>query len=360
MRKFLLGALGVVILGAALLYSLTFFHSVQDTLLRTALDTALRANTERPWIERDGLHLILCGTGSPLPDQARAASCTLIIAGGKSFLFDAGAGASRKLPPLIGQALMPQHVFLTHFHSDHISDLGDIAMMSWAAGREKPFQVYGPPGVERVARGFEEAYALDSFYRTEHHGEALMPPSASRLEARTLPLARSGVPRIVYEEEGVRITAFYVNHDPIDPAYGYRVDYQGRSILISGDTIKHPNVSAVGKGADIMLHEALNREMMSMLADALVRNGGQAQAQLMRDTLSYHTSPVEAAQSANEAEARLLIYTHIVPPLFGSIAERIFLRGVSDIRPEGVMIGEDGLYIYLPPKSEEIEIDNLL
>ena len=349
---------------ALLVFAIFWLPTAQDLLFRSVVKANFEAAAEAPFQEKDGLHLILCGTGSPVVDPERAASCALVIAGQRAILFDAGGGAARKMQTILGRAALPDAIFLTHFHSDHISDVGDVALMRAALGRQTPLAIYGPPGVERIARGFQEAYALDVSYRTAHHGAALMPPQSFVLQARPITAPRAAAPSaeesvIALEEDGITITAFRVDHDPAEPAYGYRVDYKGRSIIISGDTSKHPNLVRVGKDADIMLHDALNREMVEIIAQTAESGGAPRLARILRDTFDYHATPQEAAESANEAEAALLIYYHLVPPVQGLIAERIFLRGVPEIRAEGVMIGYDGLRVSLPVGSSEIEIGSL-
>ena len=157
----------------------------------------------------------------------------------------------------------------------------------------------------------------------------------------------------IFDEDGLRISVFEVNHLPVKPAYGYRVDYKGRSVVFSGDTRKDENVARFGKGADVMVHEALARHMVNMIGRVLAK-AGDRRAKVMGDIPDYHTTPVEAAEIANEAGAKLLVYSHIVPVLPNEIAERMFLRGVSDVRPSDTMIGYDGLYIELPVGSDRV------
>ena len=151
------------------------------------------------------LHVILCGTGSPLPDPERAGSCTAIIAGGQVILVDIGPGSWRKamVANVPGQALSA--VLLTHFHSDHIGDLGEAMTMSWTNGRSAALDVYGPVGVEKVVRGFTDAYDLDAEYRILHHGEAIMPAKAHGMVAHTVELPDRGERRRVFEKNGVTV-----------------------------------------------------------------------------------------------------------------------------------------------------------
>lgn len=352
MRRVVWAGLAVVavITGLAALAMRT--PAVQDRLFERAIDA--RAGLVRSdFLTNDSLNVVLCGTGSPMPDPTRAQACTAVIAGGHFFLFDTGTGSAEQL----AQAQLPMGalsgVVFTHLHSDHISGLYDVVLQSWAAGRRGSLDVYGPAGVDSVTGGYETAFALDAGYRTAHHGGDLMPPSGADLVPATVSVPDDNASAVLFDRDGFKITAFRVDHTPIEPAHGYRIDYRDRAVIISGDTVKHPNMVRFGRDADVMVHEALAPHMVSVLADGVGARvphvGG-----ILRDTLDYHASPVEAAETANEAGVPLLVYSHIVPPLPNAIMEAIFLRGVDEVRPDGVVLGFDGLLLEMPAGSDEI------
>lgn len=354
MRKLLAGAiLLILLLSLAVFTVLCFSESAQDRLLRRAIIVRVsQARTEL--YDKDSLDLVFCGTGSPLADRDRGKACVAVFAGGYFFLVDSGPGASERLSWYQVPMGHLTGVLFTHFHSDHIGGLGEIVLNSWAAGRRTPLKLYGPRGIELVAEGFQTAYKLDSGYRTAHHGEALMPPVGSRLEPVRVDVPTDEDIATVFEKDGLKITAFRVAHGPIEPAYGYRFDYRGRSAIFSGDTVKHPNLARVGRDVDLMVHEACANHMMLILAAVLEENGDPDRAQIMRDVPSYHTTPVEAAEIATEANARLLVYSHVLPPLPNKLMERIFLRGVAGARRGETLIAHDGLHLELPVGSKEI------
>ena len=179
----------------------------------------------------DGLRITLCGTSSPLPAPGRAQACVAVETPDHLYIIDAGSGsaATAQLSGIPLEKL--RGILLTHYHSDHISDIGDFNLNSWVAGRPAPLQIIGPEGVGRIVEGLNITYELDRGYRVAHHGAELLDPELGILQSRTI---EEGV---IMDEDGLQITAFEVSHPPIEPAYGYRLDYGGRSLVISGDSL---------------------------------------------------------------------------------------------------------------------------
>ncbi len=307
-------------------------------------------------LEDDALNVFLCGTGAPLADADSAAACTIVLAGGKLYVIDVGPG-SQEVAQLAGMPTAAlSGVFLTHFHSDHIGELGEWAMQSWVAGRSGPLHFYGPAGVDQVVGGFKQAYRLDDEYRIAHHGLENLPRSATEWIPHTVPYANGPGSKIL-EEDGLVVTAFAVDHEPVEPAVGYRFDYKGRSVVVSGDTDQSSNLEANAEGADLLIHEVLIKSLIGQLSDALGEKGRPRLQRLSKDILDYHTSPSEAAESANKAGVDTLVFTHLVPPVPGPIRKWLFMREVEAGDVE-VMLGEDGMMFRLPPGSDAIEVDS--
>jgi ribonuclease Z len=352
----LLVFLGAIATGAFAL--LWHSEALQDRLVETVIQR--RAMADRTdLLSPDALDLVFCGTGSPLPDPQRGPACIAVFAGDRAFLVDAGPGSFERVARFRLPTGKLAGVLLTHFHSDHIGGLGEIVLNSWTQGRADPLLVYGGKGVEDVVAGFVQAYAADSRYRIAHHGPKLLPPDGQRMRAVLVQQLGGDGAVPLLDEGDLRIVAFRVQHSPVSPAYGYRIDYKGRSVIFSGDTVPTAAMSTVGKGVDVMVHEAVSPPMMRKVADQLERSGDSRRAQLLRDAIEYHTPPVAAAEIANTAGARLLVYSHVIPPLPNRIAERVFLRGVDAVRPDGTLVGYDGLRVTLPVGSAEIRITDL-
>ena len=331
--------IGLTILGAILYRA----APVQDALMRAGAAAAL-SNVPETF---DGLQVVVCGSASPLgnnPDRAQA--CLAVITPEHFFLVDVGA----RSPMRIAQAQLPMNrltaVMLTHFHSDHIAGLADVNLASWVAGRRASMQVYGPEGVETVVAGFNQAYRLDRGYRVAHHGEKLLPRSAGPMQANTFQ------PGLVWQDDNMTVTSFLVDHRPIDPAVGYRFDYRGRSVVISGDTNASNSLFAAAAGADIVFHDALARDSLDIMQNVMAESGRSGIAQIIADVTDYHADTRVLEEAANAAGIEQLVLYHLVPTPMNSLTETMFLRGLSD----KTLLAHDLQVFELPPESEEITI----
>lgn len=311
----------------------------------------------------DGLHVALCGTGSPLPNPARAGPCNVVIAGTHIFVVDVGEGGSRNIN-LMGIPLGKiEAVFLTHFHSDHIDGMGPLMMTRWTSGTHTaPLPVHGPTGVDQVVAGFNAAYTIDNGYRTGHHGPAIAPPDGAGGVAMpfALPEPGAGDTLVVLEEDELKVTAIRVDHGPVKPAVGYRFDYKGRSVVLSGDTSKSAALIAASKSADLLVHEALQPRLVKMMTAGLAAKGQKNLAQITRDILNYHTTPEEAADVAKAAGVRELVLSHIVPSIPSKFFYPAFLGDAPRRFAAPLVVGEDGMMFSLPADSTEIRQTSLM
>jgi ribonuclease Z len=354
MRRGILYVLGVGVVLALVALVAVRVPAVQDRIIRAGIERLVASQHEELFRD-DALRVLLCGTASPIPHPSRAKACVAVFAAGRFWIVDTGPGSWNRMALLRIDGSRIGGIFFTHFHSDHIGDLGEFNLNTWVAGRPGPLPVFGPPGVERVVAGFGEAYALDTQYRITHHGASFLPPEAGHLEAHPVAGPADGAgPQVVLEENGLRITAFAVHHDPVKPAYGYRFDYRGRSVVVSGDTTKDAGLIQAARGADVLVHEAQANHLVAMIGEAAANGGRPRIAKIMHDIPSYHTSPVEAAEAANEAGVKLLVLYHLTPPPTQRIVEWVFTRGVSQVRPTGWLLADDGLLVELPLDSPRV------
>ena len=291
----------------------------------------------------DSLKVFICGSASPLLDIKRAKACIAVITDSEFFVFDTGSGSGGRLSA--GGLPLPKlsGVVFTHFHSDHISDVYNINLTSWAFGRKYPLPVYGPEGIHRVVNGMNDAYALDRGYRVAHHGE-LLDPEHGLLIARPIETGR------FYQRGDFSITAIPVDHNPIEPAFGYRVDYADRSVVISGDAVVSKHLMEASEGVDLLLHDALSSKMILGASSRAAKAGKAQVAQILKDVLSYHAHTQDIAEAARAADVKQLAFYHMVPPPRTPEAESLFMEGV----PSDVLLTEDLMWFELPRDSEEL------
>ncbi len=302
----------------------------------------------------DGLHLALCGAGGPMPAPKASGPCVLVIAGERMCVVDAGTDGVRNIARMGYPINQIEAVFLTHFHSDHIDGLGEMGTLRWASGANaSPLRVYGPNGVDKVVDGFNLSYSQDALYRHAHHGDVVAPMSGAGLAAHGFSKPAQGELTVLLADEHLTIEALAVNHAPIDPAVAYRFSYKGRTLLISGDTVKSANIEKFAKNIDLLVHEALAPNLVTMMNEVAHKTGNTVMEHITHDILNYHASPVEAAETARDANVGHLVYYHIVPPLVIPGQKALYLNGADKIF-KNYTIGEDGVAFSLPAGSSKI------
>ncbi|WP_347136735.1 MBL fold metallo-hydrolase [Parahaliea mediterranea] len=345
----------LVVLGIIAAIGLIAYHhraGIAARLMAAGLESRLGA--DRLAELGEGLHLALCGAGGPLPGPRASGPCVAVVAGQRLFIVDIGTDSPRNL----GRMGLPvgdvERVFLTHFHSDHIDGLGELATLRWAGGdNNQPLPVHGPEGVGQVVAGFNTAYSQDVTYRHAHHGDTVAPLAGAGLTALPFSQPAAGELAVLIDDGELTVAALAVDHAPVEPAVGYRFSYKGRSLLITGDTVKSPNVAHFARGVDLLVHEALAPNLVGMMNQAATKMGDPVLAKITHDIPDYHASPVEAAETARDAGVGHLLYYHIVPPLIIPGQKALFLDGAGDIFPD-YTIGEDGVAFSLPVDSGDI------
>jgi ribonuclease Z len=351
---------GVIVLAAAAASMALLNPKVEQTVYdRGAERLSGKPNTEP--LADDALRVGICGSSAPLPSAPRAKACVAVFAGGKFYVVDTGPESTENLVRWRIPMSEIGGVLLTHFHSDHIGDLGELNLQTWAGGRPAPLAVYGGPGVEQVVAGFNEAYRMDQGYRTTHHTERVMPSSTWPMVAHTIDLEGAPTPAKnrtakVLEDGSLRITAIEVDHAPILPAYAYRFDYKGRSVVVTGDLKYHPPLAAASTGADVLVSEAIAPSMTRALGNGARAAGRERAAAIMHDIEDYHITPEQAAEIANKAGVKLLVYYHLLPAPDGFLARRLFVQGIAKARQGDWTIADDGSLYTLPIGSKEVRV----
>lgn len=283
-----------------------------EKFLSQVLNKQLKKTTPPEFVEdKEGIAVVMVGTGTPLPGE-RAQTGTAVFVNGYFFLFDVGAGVVQQCE----NALLPldrlDGVFLTHFHSDHIMDLPNVINRSWVLGRKHELHIYGPDGIEEINQAANSFLAIENQYRVDHHGPEIMDISIADAIPNEFNISENAEV-IVFEKEGITITAFDVNHDPIEPAVGYVIEYKGRKVVLSGDTVKSEMVGKMAQDADLLIHEVMLMSFQRLLSEELADNNFDRRAEIVGDIQDYHTSPSEVAELANSANVKKLILNHLAP-----------------------------------------------
>jgi ribonuclease Z len=276
--------------------------TLRHTILAAfAVASALASLHAQPAASPPGtLQITLLGTGNPRPNMERFGPAILVEAGPRKILIDAGRGATQRLFEIGARDLLVgiDALFLTHLHSDHTVGIPDVWLTSWVFGRAKALEVLGPAGTAEMSGHLAQAYEWDVAMRSRDEG---FPLEGARLAAMNVQ------PGVVYERDGLRVTAFAVEHGGvITPAYGYRVDYQGRSAVFSGDTKFFEPLAAHAKGVDVFVHEVISPEVE-------MRRAQVQGAHAIERVISHHTSPEQAGTLFAAAKPRLAVFSHIVP-----------------------------------------------
>ena len=358
-RDFLIGA-GLGASGLLVAGTTRYLNNLPDSAIQGLIERGVAASSTRNPFGEDALHVITTGTGAPLPDAKRVGPQAVVVAGDQTLVFDTGPGSTRKLLLTGLNVSSVNALFLTHYHSDHISDLGEFMLQHWTgSGATEPLNVYGPPGVEEVVAGFLAAYQLDRGYRIGHHGTDVVPPSGFGAVAHPFDLGTDLMAsEVVYEAGDVQVIAFNVDHPPVVPAVGFRVHYKDRSVMITGDTIYSDSLIHHARGADLMVSDALNHKMSQWTADA-GRDMENNLASVAEDIQESHIRPEEAALVAREAGVPVLIITHVLPPVPDQLIKP-FLRDARAVYGGELRMANDGTLISLPVNSDRHSIRELL
>lgn len=276
----------------AILLSLGLGLSVLPNKLPRDTATSFISNSRTTSTE-----VILLGTGTPYPDPAASGPATAVVVGGRVLLFDAGPGVMRRLKAANLPINGPEALFITHLHSDHTLGYADLILTSWVMRRRAPFPVYGPRGLRRMTNHLLAAYSEDINIRA--NGLEHEVAGGYRVDVHEI---RGG---IVYEKDGVRVTAIAVQHGAWKNAFAYRIDTGNRSIVISGDTRPSEELVKAAQGVDILIHEVYSAARLKPED----RPGGQDWPRYCRE---YHTSDVELGALAVRIRPKLLILDHVI------------------------------------------------
>ena len=341
-RNVVILVFGLLVVGFAA-RSMLNLPAVQDAALtRGAAVLAERAS--EPFPESESLRVFVCGSASPLGNTDQAQACIAVLTPDHFYLIDSGAGSTANISRLGLPMASLEGVLLTHFHSDHIAEIYEVNLTSWVQGRPKPLTIYGPTGVDEVTEAVNAGYRLDRIYRTGHHGEELLPPELGVLTHETI------APGVILEDGDLKITAYVSEHPPIHPAVGYRFDYKGRSVVISGDSNVTDETLKIVDGADLLLHDALSLPIVTTSSEAMAEAGQKRISKIMADVLDYHASTDSLIDLGTKTDVDMVVFYHLVPTPMNALLEGLFMRGA----PDTYLLAEDRMVFELPIGSDDI------
>jgi len=241
------------------------------------------------------MEVIILGSGSPVPSADRAGPATLVRAAGKDFLFDCGRGVVMRAAAVPVLPVSLEAVILTHLHSDHICDFNDIVTTRWVISPgPNPLSVMGPEGTQKFVDATLKALELDIGYRLAHHDDLNAGP-----EIITTEVAQG----VVYEKEGVKITAAPTDHRPVEPSFGFRIDAEGKSVVIASDTVPCKGLDSLCEGADVLVQTVIRKSLVESIPSPR-----------LQDILDYHSTTEDAGQTAARGKVKTLVLNHCVPP----------------------------------------------
>lgn len=279
------------------------------------------------------IEITLLGTGSPIPDPNRAGPATLVRAGGQVFLVDCGRGVLQRAAAVGVGAAGLSALLLTHLHSDHIGDLGDLLITRWIttfAPDPAPFPIIGPPGTAETVEAMLKAFGHDIGYRIAHHDDLNTPPPIEVHEYTEGP---------VWDRDGVSIRVAPTDHRPVAPTIGFRIDSDGASVVLAGDTVPCASLDALAAGTDALVHTVIRKDIVTQIPQ-----------QRLLDICDYHSSVEEAAATAARAGVGTLVMTHYVPALVPGQEEQWRTLAASEFGGR-IELGDDLHRVEVPPRS---------
>ncbi|WP_028225088.1 MBL fold metallo-hydrolase [Paraburkholderia ferrariae] len=276
-----------------------------------------------------GTRLILLGTkGGPTPSALRAAPANVLLVDGQPYVIDCGNGVALQLTKAGVKLPMVRDIFLTHHHSDHNADLLNLVFLAWASGLQTPVHLYGPPRIGRMVDDFVDMNEIDLDVRRREEGRPAFRPLINVHEFDG--------PRVVLENDQVRVSAALVDHYTIKPAFAYRFETRDRTIVFSGDTRYYEPLATFAKGADVLVHEVMYLPALEKLISTADN------APTLRDhLLRSHTTTEQVGKIATAAGVKTLVLSHFVPGGDPSITDDMWVADVRKDFAGQIVVGKD-------------------
>ncbi len=265
-------------------------------------------------------------------------------------MFDVGAGVVQKSENLRLPLNELDGIFLTHFHSDHVMDLPNLISRSWILGRKDDLHIYGPDSLNTIVKAANDFLSIDSRHRVDHHGPDIMSVSKVKGIPHEYNIPQNSR-KVVFQQDGITVTAFDVDHEPIEPAIGYVIEYNGIKVVLSGDTKRNDLVEEMAQNCDLLIHEVMLMSFQQMLEDELTKAGMDRNATIIFDIKDYHTDTREVAELAQRANVKELVLNHLAPAPDNRFIKNLYMEELAAY--EGpIHLANDGDVFIVDGKNE--------
>ncbi len=293
--------------------------------------------------DKENITIVTVGTASPMPGT-RAQTGTAVFVNGYFFMFDAGAGVVQNSENFQLPLNQLNGIFLTHYHSDHFIDLPNLINRSWVLGRTNDLIVYGPNGLDSIMQAIDQLLHIENQYRVEHHGADILDISKGKGISDEFNIVKDNEV-IVFRENGIKVTAFKVNHEPIEPAVGYVIEYKDKKVVLSGDTKKNNLLQKMAKDADLLIHEVMLMSLQQDIVTGLTEAAMHRNARILADTQDYHTSPAEVLEIARQANVKILVLNHLAPAPDNIVIKNLYLKELKGFNGPIHLANDGDVYI---------------
>lgn len=301
---------------------------LQQTALATGISFLSQAGLANAQAA-PGMRLILLGTaGGPTPKKNRAAPAQIILIDGEAYVVDCGNGVAQQIVKAGIKLSAVRHVFLTHHHSDHNADYGNLMLLAWAADLDHRIDTYGPAPIKRMTQQFLALNAFDIKTRIQDEGRRPLKQWIYPHELKS--------DGLVMQNQQVKVTAAQVEHPPVTPSFAYRFEHHGKSIVISGDTSYSDSLVRLAQGADMLVHEIMHTPSL----DQLLATEPNA-TRLKEHLLASHSTAEQVGRVATKAKVKKLVLSHFVPGGYPYLDDSVWLNAVRPYFDGEIIVGSD-------------------
>ena len=295
-----------------ILLLITLIGCTSEEFISTTIGKQIGRNVPPEYIhDKENIVVVTVGTATPIPGE-RAQTGTAIFVNGYFFMFDVGAGVVQKCENMWLPLQELDGVFLTHFHSDHVMDLPNLINRSWLLGRKDNLHIYGPDSLNTIVKAANTFLAMDHQHRLDHHGAEIMDISKDGGIPHEFHIPQNSK-EVIFQQDGITVTAFDVDHEPIEPAVGYVIEYNGKKVVLSGDTKKNSLLEEIAQNCDLLVHEVMLMSFQQIVEEELTKAGMNRNAKIIHDIQDYHTDTKEIAELAQNANVKELVLNHLAP-----------------------------------------------